>query len=547
MAKKQLDTVPMQESAPKKKHKYSQMSLQELVHRVIGRHHVKAVVDEEGGRRLYYYDEPIYRFDKNKIKAFLGQEEGLTYYEYLNELQQNVWDIDYYTLKSSIAKVLSNKIDDGEEDATILSKERLKKFYDNPAQRISITPTQLKNMYEFIEQETTTVLWNENTKGKTCLLDCVLSVENGKVERQEHSHTMFFTNYIDVAYKDAVDEIILADCLNRLLEWAAGDRGIARLLAQLMGSCLQHGTSGGKMFFLTGSSDNDGGNGKSTFMAVLRGLLGDKNCAAVPLKSINPDSFVTAALVGKMANLVDDMSSDFVSDTSFIKSITDGGDIQVNPKNQAPYTAKINAKIIINCNDLPKIGDNSQGMWDRIVVIPFNARFRGTSKAFDRDEFIKTLTAPAYRRAWLQIAINGLEDLLAYGFYQPESVIASTENYMHENKRDTDSVVAFVEDQEDESVLGMAIWDGRFVPDVYAEYKNWAFNYGRKQVADTTFSKQFIKERGKYYKIKRGSDKGKEKKQFQAITELPTKMPSNAQDAYFSEINEDLPLPDEFK
>ena len=59
---------------------------------------------------------------------------------------------------------------------------------------------------------------------------------------------------------------------------------------------------GGKAVILVGEKSN----GKSTFLHVVKNMLGDKNIASLDLKELG-DRFKTAELFGKLANIGDDI------------------------------------------------------------------------------------------------------------------------------------------------------------------------------------------------------------------------------------------------
>lgn len=68
--------------------------------------------------------------------------------------------------------------------------------------------------------------------------------------------------------------------------------------------CLYRRNELGKAFILIG----DKSNGKSTFLHVVKNMLGDKNIASLDLKELG-DRFKTAELFGKLANIGDDIST----------------------------------------------------------------------------------------------------------------------------------------------------------------------------------------------------------------------------------------------
>lgn len=72
----------------------------------------------------------------------------------------------------------------------------------------------------------------------------------------------------------------------------------------------------GKAFILTGS----GSNGKSTFLNMLKHMLGRRNVSVLELKKLN-DRFSTVMLFGKLANIGDDISDEFITDAAIFKKL----------------------------------------------------------------------------------------------------------------------------------------------------------------------------------------------------------------------------------
>ena len=87
----------------------------------------------------------------------------------------------------------------------------------------------------------------------------------------------------------------------------------------------------------------------------------------------------------KKANLVDEApiipeSGRFSDIESVFKAVTSGRPIQVQRKGVDPWTARVTAHCVFASNNLPTLTDRSNGVWDRMRIIPFNVKFRGTDQ-----------------------------------------------------------------------------------------------------------------------------------------------------------------------
>ena len=151
-----------------------------------------------------------------------------------------------------------------------------------------------------------------------------------------------------------------------------------RMLQMMAGLLLLPDTSFNVAFFLYGQ----GGTGKTVFMDTLGTLIGPENCCCVPLACF-ADRFNNTPLTEKLVNIVDEMpvipeTGRFADIESVFKSVTSGNLIKVERKFVDAHEARATARCIFASNSLPTLTDKSNGIWDRIRIIPFNKVFRNT-------------------------------------------------------------------------------------------------------------------------------------------------------------------------
>lgn len=129
-----------------------------------------------------------------------------------------------------------------------------------------------------------------------------------------------------------------------------------------------------------------GNNGKGLIMKIWTKLLGEANVSNVPLEHLNGE-FRQIEMMGKLANFGRDMAYiDKVAEGQ-LKSLTSGDPIQVNRKNKPPITMVPTAKLVFATNDLPRFSDRSEGIWRRLVAMPFHHMFRqGRDEDLQRSE-----------------------------------------------------------------------------------------------------------------------------------------------------------------
>lgn len=89
------------------------------------------------------------------------------------------------------------------------------------------------------------------------------------------------------------------------------------------------------------------------------------------------EGFSVAALAGKLANIRDDISDEFLQRRSIatFKKIVTGDRIKAEFKGENPFEFAPYAKLLFSANDIPRTKDKTGAVLRRMVIIPFNAVF----------------------------------------------------------------------------------------------------------------------------------------------------------------------------
>ena len=166
----------------------------------------------------------------------------------------------------------------------------------------------------------------------------------------------------------------------------------------------------------------EGENGKGVATNLIKTFLGFKNCSAVHLSQLTPDSFSCSLLFGKLANIAGDLSSGDLKDTGRLKELSSGTDMISAKRKFLNDLLFINyAKLIFSLNELPRVYDLTHGFWRRLQVLDFPYRFlkqkeynllkdkKGIKLA--DPEIIKKITTPTELSGLLNKALNGLDRL----------------------------------------------------------------------------------------------------------------------------------------
>ena len=286
---------------------------------------------------------------------------------------------------------------------------------------------------------------------------------------------------------------------NFLDDVACGDEEIKALFEEMIGYCFYRENIFKKAFILLGN----GSNGKSTFLYALQKLLGEDNLSSLDLGELN-QRFKSAELFGRLANIGDDISSNYIEDTAVFKKLCTGERITAEFKGERPFAFSNRAKLIFSANDLPRIKDSTGAAKERLCIIPFNANFNRAAGNLD-PHLREKLNTPEVMEYFVKIGIEGLKRLIENGeFTTPQCVKMELEKYELQNN----PVKVFLKELEEneKSVLGVA------VEDVYCNYKRFCDNNGFKGIGSRTSLTQEVKRLTGYStKVARQNIKGESK------------------------------------
>ena len=145
---------------------------------------------------------------------------------------------------------------------------------------------------------------------------------------------------------------------------------------QILGYMMLSGNPLQVAFMLYGK----GSNGKSTYAHVIEHLLGDPNISAASLEDLN-ERFGTSDLIGKIANIVGDIDSEYQMKTATIKQVTGGDFIRFERKGRDAFRAALWATNLFSANKIPGTSDRSEGYTERWV--PLHFKYKAASRRIE--------------------------------------------------------------------------------------------------------------------------------------------------------------------
>ena len=207
-------------------------------------------------------------------------------------------------------------------------------------------------------------------------------------------------------------------------------------------SLLGHDQSQQKFMLLYGEAST----GKTVFLDTLTRMLGDVNVSSVPLDKFD-EPHLFASTYGKLLNATDEVAKHIETTIeTTLKAHTGGGKVQYKEMYRKSFAAYPTAKIIIATNEKPSFKDTSEGIWRRLLLIPFD---NVVSEKHRNMSLIADISANemSYILKW---AMQGAASLRQFGFVKPARMMQAAKNYKREALPE---IVFFNDNYEDGSPL----------------------------------------------------------------------------------------------
>jgi len=145
-----------------------------------------------------------------------------------------------------------------------------------------------------------------------------------------------------------------------------GDPERIAILQEWMGYILIHKNPFQRFLAVEGV----GGDGKSSYFAAIRAMIGKENVSALPLRQF-ASQFGLSSTIGKMVNICGETDDTNISEAD-LKQYTGGDLVHVDRKNRDAVSETSTAKLVLSWNNRPHFKDRSRAIWRRILLVPFN-------------------------------------------------------------------------------------------------------------------------------------------------------------------------------
>jgi len=186
-----------------------------------------------------------------------------------------------------------------------------------------------------------------------------------------------------------------------------------KLLQEWCGYLLIPDTTRHKFLVLKG----EGSNGKSVFVAGVIAMIGADNCSHVQLEQFG-DQFGLDATFGCLVNVMSEADAAGPSNEALFKAFISGDPISFQRKYKQAITATPTARVMMSCNQWPKIKDKSDGIWRRMIYVPWNVVIEKSRVVYGMDKST-WWEAQGEAPGILRWALNGLRRLREQNSFSP--------------------------------------------------------------------------------------------------------------------------------
>lgn len=298
-------------------------------------------------------------------------------------------------------------------------------------------------------------------------------------ELREHEREDMITKVAPVIYNPTAEAPKWEAMLHRIFD---GHEELIAFVRRFVGHALTGLTTEQVLLLLHGV----GANGKSTFVEIIRTMLGDYAQTADFGTFLARDTTAVrndlARLAGARFVSAIEMSAGGRLDESVIKQVTGGDTITARYLFHEHFEYKPEFKLVLVANHRPRIRGTDHAIWRRVQLVPFEV----VIPLEERDSQLLDRIVNCELSGVLNWALDGCREWQTQGLGAPEAVTAATDSYRAEQ----DTLGPFIAECCTLEATATATSKG-----VYAAYKDWAEKAGEKTLSQRVLA-EALRERG---------------------------------------------------
>lgn len=228
--------------------------------------------------------------------------------------------------------------------------------------------------------------------------------------------------------------------------------------------------------------EGEGKNGKTVFFAAMTAMLGAENVEHIPIENFHKQ-FDLGMTIGKAANISADAGEIDSLAEGILKQFTGGDVMYFDRKGISGVSMQPTAKLMAAWNSRPRIKDRSQGLWRRMILIPFDREVDARRRVRGMDS-VGWWVGQGEVSGILRWAIVGLHRLNTNGeFTRSQKVEDVMADYRRESNPARDFLTEYVEATE---------FELHQIPcsEIYQRYYKWCSSTGHKALGASQFGKE---------------------------------------------------------
>lgn len=281
---------------------------------------------------------------------------------------------------------------------------------------------------------------------------------------REFRATDFLTYQLPFEY----DETATCPIFQKYLDKVLPEKELQNIVAEFFGYVFTKGLKMEKAMLMDGL----GANGKSVLFDIMNALLGKENIANFSLSNLM-EEHNRALIAHKLLNYGSEINATRTRDE--FKNLVSTEPIQARLKYGNSFTMENYAKLVFNCNELPKDFDHTNAYFRRLLIIPF----RVTIPETEQDKTLASKIIQTELPGVFNRILKGLRRLLENEKFT-ESIIVK--EMLESYKRESDSVLCYID--EESNIIGLSL------KVAYADYRSYCLECGLKPLGRNNFSKR---------------------------------------------------------
>ena len=226
--------------------------------------------------------------------------------------------------------------------------------------------------------------------------------------------------------------------------------------------------------------EGEGKNGKSVFIAGLTAMLGEDNVSNVALENF-ADRFQRTDTIGKLLNAAGDCGEIDKAAEGILKSFVAGDRMYFDRKGVSGYNKTPTARLMIAANNRPRFNDRSDGMWRRMLVIPWRIEISPEKQVRGMDKvawWTDSGECPGIFR-WALVGLSRLRR--QHGFTHSEIMDETIAEY----KEEMNPARSFLKEYVEEGISGIIQ-----ASELHRLYKKWSEENGYRPLSEKQFGKE---------------------------------------------------------